>query len=83
MALQTLDTVHGVEIMAALLRKPHWNDLDQRLISSMLSPEPWPHLVHYARGRFIYTKPDEFCTLSPIGSSDCEWMVPGTGQHRR
>lgn len=41
-----------------------------------LSPEPWPHLVHYEGGRVTYTPPDHFYLRSPSGPSDCVWMVP-------
>lgn len=38
--------------------------------------EPWPHYVHYFRGRAHYTPPDMFCMDIPRGPSDCVWIVP-------
>ncbi len=40
--------------------------------------ERWPHYVHRVNGRVIYTAPDSFCGLEPVGPSDCVWIVPGT-----
>jgi len=80
MAQQLLETEYGAALLADALQKRYWTIDDRKLVSMLLNPEPWPHMVYYREGHAIYLKPDMFCMRPSRSPSDCEWIVPGTGQ---
>lgn len=77
MATQYAETAIGREMLAQSVR-----DYDPMTVTDgyrrFILHEPWPHYVHHALGRTIYTPPDMSCTLPIKEPSDCVWIVPRT-----